>query len=190
LRLYQWDELLSVERPKAENPLAMSLWHYARAVAFAGKGQLNEAREAQTEFESFCKKVDRDASWDTNKTGDVMDLASAILKARVESSPTAAVQKWRRAVELQDSLAYGEPPAWNYPVRESLGAALLRAGDPGAAETVFREGSRRSPNNGRMLFGLLESLNTQQKTDAAAWVQREYETAWKGADIKLRVEDF
>ena len=190
LRLYQWDEVLSVERPKAENPLAMSLWHYARAVAFAGKGQLNEARQEQTEFESFCKKVDRNASWDTNKTGDVMDLASAILKARLEPSPMPAVQKWRRAVELQDALAYGEPPAWYYPVRESLGAALLRAGDPAAAEAAFREGSRRSPNNGRMLFGLLESLKAQQKTDAAAWVQREYETAWKGADIKLRLEDF
>jgi Flp pilus assembly protein TadD len=100
------------------------------------------------------------------------------------------VQKWRRAVELQDALAYGEPPAWYYPVRESLGAALLRAGDPSAAEAVFREGSRRSPNNGRMVFGLLESLKAQQKTDAAAWVQREYEAAWKGADIKLRLEDF
>jgi tetratricopeptide (TPR) repeat protein len=190
LRLYQWDAVLSVERPKAENPLAMSLWHYARAVAFAGKGQLNEARQEQTEFESLCKKVDRNAPWDTNKTGDVMELASAILKARVESSPSAAVQKWRRAVELQDSLAYGEPPAWYYPVRESLGAALLRAGDPAAAETVFREGLRRSPNNGRMLFGLLDSLKAQQKTDAAAWVQGEFDTAWKGADIKLRLEDF
>lgn len=43
-------------------------------------------------------------------------------------------------------------------MRESLGAALLRAGPPADAESAFREGLRRSPRNVRMLFGLLESL--------------------------------
>jgi len=74
-------------------------------------------------------------------------------------------------------------------VRESLGAALLQAGDAAAAEQVFREGLRRSPRNGRMLFGLLASLKAQNKTDAAAWVEREFEAAWKGADLKLRIGD-
>ena len=58
-------------------------------------------------------------------------------------------------------LVYDEPPAWYYPVRESLGAALLRAGRGADAEKVFREGLRRSPRNGWMLFGLLESLQQE-----------------------------
>ena len=86
-------------------------------------------------------------------------------------------------------LAYDEPPAWYYPVRESLGASLLLAGDAPGAEAVFREGLRRSPNNGRMLFGLLESLKAQGKTDQAAWVEQEFKTAWNGADIQLRLKD-
>ncbi|MBV9669873.1 MAG: hypothetical protein JOZ43_02860, partial [Acidobacteriales bacterium] len=117
LRVYQWDEVLARERPRSDSALRISLWHYTRAVAFAGRAQLDEARQEQTEFESLCKKVDRSAPWDTNKTGDVMDLASAILKARVAVSRAAAIEYWRRAVELQDALAYGEPPAWYYPVR-------------------------------------------------------------------------
>jgi hypothetical protein len=40
-----------------------------------------------------------------------------------------------------------------------------------------------------MLFGLLESLKAQNKTDAAAWVEREFQSAWKGADLKLRIRD-
>jgi hypothetical protein len=40
-----------------------------------------------------------------------------------------------------------------------------------------------------MLFGLLESLKAQRKTDAIAWVQREFEAAWKGADVELRIGD-
>jgi len=40
-----------------------------------------------------------------------------------------------------------------------------------------------------MLFGLRESLKAQGKGDAAAWVQREYEAAWRKSDLKLRVDD-
>ena len=63
------------------------------------------------------------------------------------------------------------------------------SGDAAGAEAIFREGLRRSPNNGRMLFGLLESLKAQKKTGAAAWVQGEFDAAWKGADIQLRLAD-
>jgi hypothetical protein len=38
-----------------------------------------------------------------------------------------------------------------------------------------------------MLFGLLESLKAQSKGPAAAWVQGEFESAWKGADLQLSV---
>ena len=75
------------------------------------------------------------------------------------------------------------------PVRESLGASLLIAGDAAGAEAAFREGLRRSPKNGRMLFGLLESLKAQGKTDAAQWVESEFKSAWKGADLPLRLKD-
>ena len=90
---------------------------------------------------------------------------------------------------MQDALAYDERPAWFYPVRESLGAAMLLSGDGAGAESVFREGLRRSPKNGRMLFGLLESLKAQSKRDAAAWVEQEFQAAWKGADVQLRLKD-
>jgi tetratricopeptide (TPR) repeat protein len=189
LRMCRWDELIAAERPKSENPLTLAMWHYGRALAYAGKHQINEARKEQPEFEKLRKALDRNIPWDTNKLGDVMDLASAALAARLESSPALAVPKWKHAVALQDALAYDEPPAWYYPIRESLGAAMLLSGDAAGAETVFREGLRRSPNNGRMLFGLLESLKAQRKSDAIAWVQREFEAAWKGADVELRIGD-
>ena len=33
----------------------------------------------------------------------------------------------------------------------------------------------------------LESLKAQNKVEAAAWVQREFDKAWEGADIKLNL---
>jgi hypothetical protein len=66
---------------------------------------------------------------------------------------------------------------------------LLVAGDATGAEEIFREGLRRSPNNGRMLFGLLESLKRQGKSESAHRVQKEFERAWSGADIALKLEE-
>jgi nitroreductase len=165
------------------------MWRYSRALAFAAKGRAVEAQAERAEFDKVRAALDRKIAWGNNPIGDVVDFASVALDARLEPSAAAAVPKWKRAVEMQDALAYDEPPAWYYPVRESLGAAMLLSGDAPGAETVFREGLRRSPKNGRMLFGLLESLKAQGKTDAAAWVDREFQAAWKGADVQLRLKD-
>ncbi|HYL34466.1 MAG TPA: hypothetical protein VEV17_00990 [Bryobacteraceae bacterium] len=188
LRTGLWDDVLSSQPPKVDKG-AIAMWHAACALAFAGKGRTNEARKEQTEFERLRKTVDRGEFWSTNSLVNVAELASAVIEARLESSPRSALAKWRRAVAIQDGLVYDEPPPWYQPLRESLGAALLLAGDAPAAETVFREGLRRSPRNGRLLFGLLESLKAQHKTDAIPWVQREFDAAWKGADIELHVKD-
>ncbi len=183
-----FDDVLARRQPKKDAG-ATAIWHAARALAFAGKAQPGEARKEQAEFERLRKSMDRNGFWSTNKLGDVADFASAVLAARLESAPAKAAPLWKKAVAMQDALVYDEPPAWYYPVRESLGAALLLSGDAAGAEAVFREGLRRSPNNGRMLFGLLESLKAQKKTGAAAWVQGEFDAAWKGADIQLRIAD-
>ena len=188
LRMCRWDDLLAAAKPKPDNALAVTMWSYARAVSLAMKGRTAEASQERAEFEKTRATLDRAAQWGVNKTGDVMDLAATILQARLLPA-AAAVPVWKKAVEQQDSLVYDEPPAWYYPVRESLGAALLTAAEAPAAEDVFREGLRRSPHNGRMLFGLLESLRAQGKTEAAGWVQKEFDTAWKGADLKLKLGD-
>ena len=44
------------------------------------------------------------------------------------ASLTGNISIWSRAVEIEDSLAYNEPPDWYYPVRESLGAAYAFQG--------------------------------------------------------------
>jgi tetratricopeptide (TPR) repeat protein len=183
LRNYQYEEVIATPKPASKNLVAEWGWRYARGVALAAKDRKKEAR---AEFEAFQKvAIDRNSLWGINPMSGVADLATAVFEARLDGSPA----KWRKAVECQDKLVYDEPPAWYYPVRESLGASLLLSGDAAGAEEVFRDGVRRSPHNGRMLFGLLESLKAQKKLEAAAWVQREFETAWKGSEIVLKIRD-
>lgn len=188
LRTARWDEVLSAPKP-ADEGLGAMISLYSRTVALMMKGRKAEALAEKAAFEKVVAKLDRGSQWGSNKLGDVLDLASTVLAARVSDSP---VPLWQKAVGIQDKLAYDEPPAWYYPVRESLGAAMLQAGDAAGAEGVFREALRRSPHNGRVLFGLLESLKAQnlkskEKTASEEAVQKEFDAAWKGADLKLKL---
>jgi Tfp pilus assembly protein PilF len=94
----------------------------------------------------------------------------------------------RDAVAIQDKLNYGEPPDWFYPVRENLGGALLMSGDVAGAEKVFREDLDRNPRNPRSLWGLRQSLLEQKREYDAGFVQKQFESSWKGTNV-LRLED-
>jgi hypothetical protein len=189
LRFHRWDDILALPAPDKRLPVNAMIWRLARATALAAKQDRAGAARERDAFEALRAKLAPSAVWGNNKTVDVMTLASEVLKARTAASAAESVPHWEKAVALQDALTYDEPPAWYYPVRESLGAALLRAGRAAEAEAVFREGVRRSPRNGRMLFGLLESLKAQEKTAAAEWVAREHRAVWSRADAKLRLEE-
>src|SRR5262249_24880378 len=101
---------------------------------------------------------------------------------------SGAIAHWREAGKLQDGLAYNEPADWYYPGGESLGAALLRDGKATDAEAGVREDLRQNPRNPGSLFGLQTALTEQGKTFDGVWVRRQYESAWKNADVTLSVE--
>ena len=190
LRFQRWDDVLNESAPEAKMFMTNGLWHYGRTLALAARGRRKEAAAEQAAFAEARSKIPADWMWMFNPADKIMNLAATILDARLATDEKVAIENWRKAVTEQDALAYDEPPAWYYPVRESLGGALLRAGQPVEAEQVFRENLKRYPRNGRSLFGLMESLKAQKKTIDAQWVQREFETAWQQSQVRLRVEDF
>jgi tetratricopeptide (TPR) repeat protein len=119
-------------------------------------------------------------------------MASHILDARIAAAKgdkEASVAHWREAVTVQDTLNYDEPPDWYYPVRESLGAALLNAGNPTEAEKVFRDDLARNPRNPRSLFGLTQALRAQNRDADATWTESQFKIAWQSADTQLSLPD-
>ena len=189
VRFGEWDHVLKTPQPGAKQVMSTAAWRFARGVALAAKGDRAGAARERDAFEKTRASAPADAPYGQNQVRDVLSLASEVLAARMAATPADALPHWQRSVALQDALTYDEPPDWYYPLRESFGAALLRAGKAPQAEQVFREGVKRSPKNGRMLFGLLQSLQAQHKAEDARWVQREFDAAWSKADIKLRLED-
>jgi tetratricopeptide (TPR) repeat protein len=189
LRFHRWDEVLQLPEPDAKRVVSKTFWHFARATALAAKGRIDEAAKDQEAFEALRKQFPPEAMWAFNPVEKVLAVASEALQARLAKDPKESIGHWRKAVELEDGLAYGEPADWYYPVRESLGAALLRSGQAEEAEKVFREDLKDNRRNGRSLLGLCDCLKAQKKEADAAWVRQEFECAWpKGAP--LRLEDF
>jgi hypothetical protein len=189
VRFGRWDEILAGSRPPDKLLASTAVWHWSRALAYTAKGDSAAASREADLFRAAKSRVPATWPWVNNKAAEMLALADIVLEARRSRNDAAATEHWRRAVDLQDRLVYDEPPPWYMPLRESLGGSLLRAGQANRAELVFREGLRRSPRNGRMLFGLMKSLEAQNKKEATDFVRQEFERSWKNADVKLRVED-
>src|SRR5439155_21593952 len=99
--------------------------------------------DAQAEQAALAAAVAKcgDAPFGNNSVQGVLQIATHLLAGKIAQAKGdhgAAIEHLRLAVEAQDALSYDEPPPWPWPVRESLGAALLRQGAAGDAENVFR----------------------------------------------------
>jgi tetratricopeptide (TPR) repeat protein len=191
-RFQRWDEILNLPAPDPSQGMALAAWHYARGVAFAAKRETSKALAEREQLAAIVKSQPGDALAGLNSTAKVLGLGLEVLDARVSAGQgerDAAISHWRRAVALEDGLAYNEPPDWYYPVRESLGGELARAGRYAEAEKVFRDDLSRNPRNPRSLFGLMKTLEAQKKTADAQLIKKQFDEAWKNADVTLRIED-
>ncbi len=194
LRFAKHDDALVMPAPPADHPVETAWYHFARGVALARSGKVDEAVDAKAAMQAAAATVPDSALFggtglESAKT--ILVLAGVVLEARVawaRGSKPEAIALWRKAAGLADAVPYDEPPIWFYPVRESLGAALLLSGDAAAAEQVFREDLVRFPRNPRSLFGLHESLVAQKKSADAAWVKQAFDAAWSRAAGPLTLE--
>lgn len=192
-RFGKWDEMLAQPEPKEETLYLHAMFRYARGLAFAGLGKVSDAQAERERLEAIFAKVPETDKLMINGVRSVLAIGMADLDARIaraRNDPAREIALFRKAVELQDHLGYMEPPEWHYPMREALGAALLRQGNAEAAESVFRKDLELHPRNGRSLFGLLEALKAQGETVNAQWVTGEFKEAWKYAPQDLKIADF
>lgn len=189
LRFERWDDVLAMPKPDDSMPTTVALWHFGRGIAFIANKKLEEAQAEKNAFQEAAAKVPADTMMNLNTSKDLLAVARYTLDARLieAKGENGLIATWMRAVNAEDALAYDEPPAWYYPVRESLGGACLRTKRPVLAEQVFRKDLERNPGNARSLFGLAEALKMQSKDTEAAEVTERFKKAWAKADVKLSV---
>lgn len=193
-RFGRWDEVLRETQPDKTARFETAIWHYARGLAFTRQRSL---KDAQAELTSLDRILSRNAlqSLETPMfpASAVGRLAQLVLTAEVASLKGDRDEQIRRleeAVRQQDQLPYMEPPHWYFPVRQSLGAALVQAGQWDKAEKIYREDLKRHPENGWSLFGLLQCQRARGQTAEAAETERRFREAWKHADTTLTASGF
>jgi tetratricopeptide (TPR) repeat protein len=193
LRFAKWEAILARPEPASKLKISHLMWRYSRAMAYAVHKEIAKADAEQALFTKEAGALPADISMsEMNPPAAVLAVANETLAARLAAArgdSESAIRHWSAAAEAQDKLNYDEPPDWYYPVRESLGAALLANGKAKEAETVFREDLRRNPRNPRSLFGLKESLAAQHADSDAEWVERQFRETWKNADVESRSDD-
>ena len=193
-RFGRWDEVLAQPAPLAKMLYVTAVWRYARGLAFTATSRRAEAARELAELQVVLASVPADRTVaGFFKMADMVRLASETLAGEMAArggDVEAAVKHLALAVRLQDEHWFTEPPPWHYPVRQSLGAALLQAGRAAEAEAVYREDLRRNPENGWSLFGLAQSLRAQGKTADAAVTDARFSRAWARADVRLTSSRF
>jgi tetratricopeptide (TPR) repeat protein len=188
----RWHEVLAAPAPPANLDYSTAIWHYARAIAFARKNDLQAARAEHAKLvplrESasvqFLDTVQYPASMLLNIADDLV-LGEIALS---DGDFAKAIGHFERAVATQDELPYTEPPFWYYPTRHTLGNALLVSGDAAGAEAVYRRDLELYPRNGWSMYGLIRSLKAQDK-DPGEW-QQTFDNVWSQADVSLTASRF
>ena len=122
---------------------------------------------------------------------DLLNLAETVARARFAADSKRlgqAIRLYRQAVAIEERIPYMEPPYWYYPVHQSLGAALYRAGRFEDARAAFTTALARSPNNGWALFGLAASERALGRRPFALAAQSALDRVWAGDPHWLRME--
>ena len=184
----KWDNVLAEPLPPADIPFSYAMAHYARGVAQAAKGRWAEAQAALDTVTAINDRTPEGADGKTALSIAVRALSGEIATRRGDYD--TGINHFREAAKIEDAGLYFEPPKWYYPIRHSLGAALLKMGDSAGAEKVYREDLRRFPENGWSLFGLAQALRAQGKDTEAATVESRFHRAWSSTDVTLAASRF
>jgi tetratricopeptide (TPR) repeat protein len=190
----KWDALLAEPAPASDRVYVSAVWHYLRGSAYLNRNELDKAEEelrfvTTASVDSAVKGVLSGA----NPARTILEMLADALTGEIAMSrghSADAVEAFREAVRLQDSLTYNEPPDWPQSMRLHLGEALMKTNRAKEAEAVYREDLRDFQQNGWALFGLWQSLRAQGKSTEAEHVRGQFKRAWKNADVTLAATVF
>ena len=194
VRFGMWPEMLAEPRPAVASEFMAGVWHYGRALALLhtdkpkpARRELAKLRRARAALEESPHGI---GFSDAAKLLTIAEEVVAGELAAARGRTLEGLARLERAVRLEDSLLYNEPPDWYFPVRHFLGAMLLDLGRPAEAEVVYAADLRKNPENGYSLFGLRQALEAQGREEDAARVAERFRAAWAADGHQLASSRF
>jgi tetratricopeptide (TPR) repeat protein len=204
VRFGRWEEILAVPPPADPELFCVTATtrHYARGIALAVLGRVEQARAEAEHFSRALARVPDSRTIFNNTCRDILAIAESMLAGEIAyrgGDLKTAFERLGRAVELDDGLPYDEPWGWMQPARHALGALLLEQGRHTEAEAVYRADlgldatlSRacQHPGNVWSLHGLHACLTASGRTGEATLVAQQLELAAARADVPIAASCF
>lgn len=200
VRFGMWDDIIQMALPKdqALYCVTTAMIHYAKGIAWASKGNIEEAEMEQQKFLESKRRVLPSRMKFPNKCSDILEVGEAMLAGELEyrrGNYDVAFAHLRRSIELDDGLVYSEPWGWMMPTRHAYAALSLEQGHVEQAAKAYAEDlgliktlprGHQHPNNVWALHGYRECLNLLGRTDEAAFLELPIKLADAIADVQVR----
>ncbi|KAF7533502.1 hypothetical protein G7Z17_g13503 [Cylindrodendrum hubeiense] len=204
IRFGRWEEIIGLELPEDQSLYSMTtaILHYAKGVAFAATGRVQEADDQRALFQQAAKRVQASRTLFNNTCQDILTVAESMLDGEIEyrrGNFDAAYEHLRQAIHREDNLPYDEPWGWMQPTRHAYGALSLEQGhieqalevymaDLGMNGSLSRALQHR--NNVWALHGVHECLRKLGREDSAKEVEGLLAKAVAMADIPITASCF
>lgn len=185
-RFGDWDAVLAEPAPPAELRYLRGMWHYARGLAQAARGNVAAGKAELDSLRRLAATTPASVIIILNPAPTLLELAAEVLAGKIalrEGQVDRGITHLREAVRRETALTYDEPPPWYHSTRQILGAALLSTGRAPEAEAAFRDDLRIYRENGWSLAGLERALRAQGRDAEATSVAERLATAWRDADV-------
>jgi tetratricopeptide (TPR) repeat protein len=187
------DTILALPAPAPGLVLVDTMYHYARAIAFAQK---KDFASAQKEIDALAA-IEKDADYKPFEewgipAKEIVQTARLVAGGRMADAKgdlEGAARAYEDAVFIEDTLTYTEPPYWYYPIRQSLAAALLQAGRYAEAERQFQRALTRAPSSGWSYYGLAQLHKARGNTTAARKAEADLARTWIGDRRLLQISN-
>lgn len=194
-RFGKWNDILTIPHPGDKIKHVALIRHYGRGIAFIRKDNLKEAEEELQAIERLRDDPELEsliANY-TNPSSAIAKVAYEVVAGEIAAAKgnyEEAIDHLKQGIAYEDALTYSEPAPWHIPVRQSLGAVMLKAGKAKEAEIYYRQDLKKNPNNGWSLMGLASSLEAQNQLEEARQVKLIFDKAWQDADVELMASTF
>jgi tetratricopeptide (TPR) repeat protein len=186
----KWDDILEMKNDVPDLDYPTALLHYAKGMAYVGKGKLKQAKKELAFLSSISSREElkKVTIWDINSVYELVQIAEKVLRAEIlaaEKQHAQSIELLKEAIEIEDNLNYNEPPDWFFSVRHILGAILLEAGENEEAIKIYQADLKRLPKNGWALKGLVIAYSNMNKLSEAKILEEQFNKAWLTADVEL-----
>ena len=189
VRFGMWEEIVDLPLPPEDLYLTTAFYHYARTVAFAAMGRVEESAVTYIALLEAYDQVPESRLIGNNPGKTVLDIGVLMAKGELEyrkENHDLAFDLLRQAVQKDDELRYDEPWGWMMPIRHSLGALLLEQGQYEEAMDVFNADLQLHPNNGWALKGLATCFNKTSQHQQAKMTEQLFDESWSRSDVSIK----